>query len=252
MNLILLPAVKLCMSSSRDVMSRRIRVGENLDYEPMLYRTKVLLVVAFAVAMAYIEAATMVYLRELFFPEGLSLPLDEIPGRFLRIELIRQTSALIILAAAAILAGRIFWERVGWFLVAFGLWDIFFYVWLKLTLGWPMSLFESDVLFLIPVPWVGPVIAPMFVALFLIVIGLLITILYARGFAFHTTTVAWIAVILGTIALLYSFMRGAGVTLPREATETYPYWLLLVGLGLYLVGFWHAWHASINRPLQSS
>ncbi len=44
---------------------------------------------------------------------------------------------------------------------------------LKLLLGWPESLFTWDILFLIPVPWVGPVLAPVLVSLTMIGVAVL-------------------------------------------------------------------------------
>jgi len=46
-----------------------------------------------------------------------------------------------------------------------------FYAGLKLLLGWPASLLTWDILFLIPVPWVGPVIAPVLVSVAMIAAG---------------------------------------------------------------------------------
>ncbi|MGD2080540.1 MAG: hypothetical protein PVJ36_05370, partial [Nitrospirota bacterium] len=42
----------------------------------------------------------------------------------------------------------------------FALWDIFYYVFLRVWLGWPRTMMDMDVLFLIPGPWVAPVLLP--------------------------------------------------------------------------------------------
>jgi hypothetical protein len=211
---------------------------------PCDYAARLTLVIAFAVAMAFVEAAVVVYLRALFYPEGFALPLKILPARFVAIELVREFSTLIMLLAVAVLAGKKLWERFGWFAIAFGVWDIFYYIWLRVTLGWPESLFEWDVLFLIPIPWIGPVIAPVLVALLLTAIGVLLTRRYARGGSFRPTLLGWVGGTLGAVVILYSFMRDTAVTL--ELAPPGPYWypLLVIGLICALLGFAHAYRAS--------
>ena len=41
--------------------------------------------------------------------------------------------------------------------------------------GWPRSLFDWDVLFLLPLPWWGPVLAPVSIAVLMIVWGTIVT-----------------------------------------------------------------------------
>ncbi len=209
-------------------------------------RTILIVVAAFAIAMAYVEAAVVVYLRDLYYPDGFSLPLRDMPGRMITIELIRELATFVMLATVAFLAGRKRWERFGWFVIAFGIWDIFYYVWLKATLGWPQSLFDWDILFLVPLPWIGPVIAPVLISICMIVIGFLIARAVSLGHEFHATRFAWLLAVLGTVAILISFMYDTGATLRQQLPHPYPYWLLAIGLALYLWGFLKAWNASIR------
>jgi hypothetical protein len=78
-----------------------------------------------------------------------------------------------MLLAVGLLAGRTWRSRLGYAAVAFGIWDIFYYVFLKVICGWPHSLLDWDVLFLLPLPWWGPVLAPVLIALFMIAWGTL-------------------------------------------------------------------------------
>ena len=87
------------------------------------------------------------------------------------VEQLREASTLVMLIAVAFLGGRSARERWGVFLAAFGVWDIFYYVWLYALIRWPPSLMTMDVLFLIPVPWVAPVLAPVVVALEMALVG---------------------------------------------------------------------------------
>ena len=64
----------------------------------------------------------------------------------------------------------------GYTAIAFGVWDIFYYVFLKIIYDWPKSLFDWDILFLLPLPWWGPVLAPVCIAALMIVWGTLVTL----------------------------------------------------------------------------
>ena len=71
---------------------------------------------------------------------------------------------MVMLGSVALAVARNLHEWIAAFAIAFGVWDIFFYVFLKLMIHWPESLSTWDILFLIPLPWVGPVWAPVLVA----------------------------------------------------------------------------------------
>jgi len=198
--------------------------------------------------MAYVEAMVVVYLRELLYPEGFSFPLKLMPLNLIVMELSRELASIAMLVAIAAIAGKKFWERFGYFIILFGTWDIFYYVWLKVTIGWPSSLFDWDILFLIPIPWIGPVIAPVLVALLMVIIGLSITSLFARGYTFRPTALAWVLSVVGTTAILFSLMRDTGATLYQQMPQPYMYGLLIVGLLLNLI----AYLVSYRRAIMSS
>ena len=129
------------------------------------------------IAIGWFESSVVVYLRELYYPNGFVFPLvvDPDHARMLRVnvtEVIREAASLLLLAGAARLAGNRFLERFGAFMFLFGVWDLTFYAFLRLVLGWPQSLATWDLLFLLPVPWAGPVWAPVAVSICLIVAGL--------------------------------------------------------------------------------
>jgi hypothetical protein len=129
----------------------------------------------FAIAMAWVEAAAVFYLRMLvdraepYQPN----PLPDV-GRWGQAELVREVATLLMLAAVGALAGRTGRSRFGYGCVAFGVWDLAYYVFLKVLTGWPHSLLDWDLLFLIPLPWWGPVLAPALIALLLLVGGAVI------------------------------------------------------------------------------
>src|SRR5262245_50564376 len=114
-------------------------------------------VVTYAIAMAWVEAAVVLYLRTLVnrIEPYQQKPLPNMPG-LIAPEIIREAATIVMLTAVGWLAGRSWRGRFGYLLIAFGVWDIFYYVFLKILTGWPRTLLDWDVLFLIPLPWWGP------------------------------------------------------------------------------------------------
>ncbi len=187
----------------------------------------------FAVAFAFVESAVVVYLRALYYPGGFFFPLRVLAANHVTIELARELSTLIMIAAVAALTGRNSWERFGFFIFLFGTWDIFFYGWLKVCINWPLTLFDWDILFLIPLPWIGPVIAPVLVALTLAACGVIVVLRSEHGLAMRLTATAVILWICGTAVILYSFVSDTAATLGGMMPQPYRYELLGIGILLY-------------------
>lgn len=161
---------------------------------------------AFSIAMGFLETAVVVYIRELYYPGGFNFPLVPISRRIAITELWRELATVIMLAAIGILAGKTKQQRFAYFLYCFAVWDIFYYVFLYLILGWPQSLLTWDVLFLIPVPWIGPVIAPCLVAAAMIVFALLIVYWEKRGRKAKTVLREKLLMLGGCGLILFSFV----------------------------------------------
>jgi len=162
--------------------------------------------VLYAVTMAYLESAVVVYLRAIYYPNGFAFPLVAMPSRMMAIEIGREAATLLMLLATAALAGRDRWERFLAFNIAFGVWDVFYYVWLWVFLRWPPSLLTWDLLFLIPVPWLGPVLAPLIVSVALIATSLWLWRLHERGERVHFSAWHWAFAIAGGGLVFLSFM----------------------------------------------
>jgi hypothetical protein len=90
--------------------------------------------------------------------------LARFPPSLLTIELAREAATMLMLASIAWLAAATARERWASFLWAFAIWDIAYYAGLWATVRWPTSLKETDILFLIPVPWVAQVWYPLAVS----------------------------------------------------------------------------------------
>jgi len=193
-------------------------------------------VLLFAVAFAFVEATVVIYLRDLYYPEGFTLPLKLAANQHIAVEVAREAATLAMLATVGILAGSTRWQRAGFFMLAFGVWDLFYYLWLKLVLDWPATLFDWDILFLIPLPWIGPVIAPVLISVLLIIAGLWIIRSEHRQGVFKPPKLAWALAGVATVVILISFMMDTNATLRFQMPEPYRYELLVVGLILYVAG----------------
>jgi hypothetical protein len=175
-------------------------------------RTCWAIVVAFAVAMAWVESASVFYIRALvdriepYQPHP--LPLNDSLGY---VELCREAATLIMLATLGMLAGRTWRHRVGFAAVAFGVWDIFYYVFLRVMTGWPRTLLDWDILFLLPLPWWGPVLAPVSIALVMVLWGTLET---QSGDSAADARWAWSMACVGIVLALAVFMIDAWQALP--------------------------------------
>jgi hypothetical protein len=158
---------------------------------------KTLIILAIlAIAMAYLEATVVIYLRKLFglanqtsFPslfsqQDIALSLGFVSflkaesalkmfgtHKLLLIEQLREVSTIIMLICVAWVTERHWSARAGVFLFTFGVWDIFYYLFLYIWLRWPPSITTPDILFLIPSPWLAPVFVPLTISILLVIIG---------------------------------------------------------------------------------
>ena len=170
-------------------------------------RSTWLVVVLFAIGMAWVEAACVYYLRLLVGRldpyQANPLPLHGVVDQ---VELVREAATLIMLFAIGMLAGLTWHSRLAYTAIAFGVWDIFYYVFLKVIYDWPKSLFDWDVLFLLPLPWWGPVLAPVCIALLMIVWGTLVSQHAVRVPPTPAMPMLWGLTGLGVVTALYVFM----------------------------------------------
>lgn len=180
--------------------------------------------------MAYLESAVVVYLRALYYPEGFSFPLVLMEPGMSAIEVGREAATLVMLLGVAAVMSTDRWKRFLFFAFSFGVWDIFYYVWLWVFLGWPPSLLTWDILFLIPVPWIGPVLAPVIVSVGLIVGALLLLDRQQRGHRLCFPVWLWGLAVTGGALVLVSFMRDFQVVLAQEPLP--PFRWTLFGAGI--------------------
>ena len=196
----------------------------------MFLNKKYAVVSVFGVAMAFMEAAIVVYLRALYYPEGFSFPLAVIPRDILLVEVMREAVTIVMIASVAILAARKFYGRMAVFFYVFAVWDIFYYVFLKTLLGWPASFLEMDVLFLIPVVWAGPVLAPLICSFTMIALAVLIERGLASAENFRLSAREWSLLWAGAVIIFISFILPGG-----DGPTVYNWWLFGAGELLILM-----------------
>jgi hypothetical protein len=176
----------------------------------------------FGAAFGYLEAAVVIYLRAIVYPHGFSFPLAPIPPVVLGAEVGREAATVAMLAAVALAPGGPRLLKFSRFLYAFGLWDVFYYGGLKALLGWPASFGTWDILFLIPVPWSAPVLAPALVAAFFVAAG---AYGIARRGLVRAATWHWLLGAAGAAGILATFLWNAGACLKAGMPAGYP-WVL--------------------------
>ena len=194
----------------------------------------------YAVAMALLEAAVVVYMRRLYYPAN---PLELFPLHFLNdydplLELSREAATIVMILTVALLAERRTLTRsFAAFVFVFGTWDLFYYVWLKVLIDWPQSWLQWDVLFLIPSVWLGPWICPAMIAMLFVAWGSW-TLLSEREISFNATSLTMF--LLGAGLGLVSFMQPAiangSETLSSYLPGAFWWWLFLPSYLLMAVG----------------
>jgi len=223
----------------------------------MTHRPRRILVglLLFGISFGYVEAAVVIYLRALYEPLRQRLTPGRAPGDLfplanrekmvaeapetallLNVEVIREAATIVMLAAAAMLVTA---ERSLWLptlSIAFGAWDLSFYLFLKLWIDWPASLLTWDLLFLLPVPWVAPVLAPVIVSF--TIIGCGVVTLYRP---IYTEWRHWTGLFLGGALVILSFTWDFRHVIAGNMPRPFTWWLFVTGdavsLGSFLHGF---------------
>jgi len=169
-------------------------------------KRKLLLIALFSIAMGFLEAIVVVYLRELYYPNGFEFPMKLIPNKIFFTEILREVTTIIMLFIIGLLTGKNKIQKFVYFIFAFAIWDIFYYVALKLLLNWPNSFLTWDILFLIPIPWLGPVLAPIICSLGMIILTIFVLGFDSKEKELHLTKNEWTTIILGTVIIFITFI----------------------------------------------
>jgi hypothetical protein len=224
----------------------------------------------FGIGFGFVEAAVVVDLRALLgqtvgriagrtsddlFP---MIPVDRLANedpataRVLRVEVLREAATLVMLAGVGLAVGRSFIGRFSAFVVGFGMWDLTYYLFLRLLLGWPASVWTWDLLFLIPVPWAAPVLAPAIVAATMVVAGSVVIVVESKGRPFRVSRWDWLAIVAGGCVLIAAFCWDWRHIAAGGLPGPFAWLVFLAGEAIGLGGFAHAWRASCGPQVVRS
>ena len=208
--------------------------------------SELLWLVVFSVTMGIFEGAVVVYLNRLLVVGELSLADDRGAARLLLgTEVLREAASLIMIAAVAALAARGFVARLARAAIIFGIWDIVYYVVLRLLIAFPATLFTWDVLFLIPRPWLGPVLAPVVVSVGLIAGGVHFMIRERDGNPVTPAPWHWALAVAGGLIVILSFVMDSPLDFDgRNYPARYRWEVFLVGFVAAVAAFAFA----VRRP----
>jgi len=193
-------------------------------------------IVVFSAAMAVFEAPVATALWRLWELGEIDLTASPLSSPLLTAEVLREAASIVMIGSVAFMAGRNALHRLGYASLVFGLWDLLYYVFLRLITGWPRSVFSWDVLFLIPRPWVGPVLAPALVAAAL-ALGGAVVIAREEVRPLAPGPVSWLAAIGGGAIVIVSFLSVEVPESRAAAAAGFSWALFLAGYGLALAGF---------------
>jgi len=160
----------------------------------------------FGISFGFLEAIVVVYLRAIYYPNGFSFPLTLLDPQMLKVEIVREICTIIMLATIGWILGKTKGERFSFFIFVFGVWDIFYYVALKIFLDWPQTILEWDVLFLIPITWIGPVLAPVICSIGMIIIALIYVYMQGKGYEIKFRSLQILLITLGVLIIIYTFI----------------------------------------------
>lgn len=240
----------------------RMHPGRGLSWK----RT-VLALLLFGSAFGYLEAAVVSYLRLLheparqrYYPGRATgdlfplLTLEQMRAaggeqqRLLAVEIGRETATIVMLAAIALAAAGNAGQWAAGFVIAFGTWDITFYVFLKLLLGWPASLWTWDILFLVPVPWAGPVLAPVLVSVAMIAAGVWHLRQESRSGPIRIGGRQWAGMIAGATVIVISFAEDYRNLMAGGMPHPFDWGLFALGMGMAIASY--CW--AVRRSLRAN
>ena len=224
-----------------------------MHIQMMRHRSLILWLTVYAICMANVEASLVVHLRTIYYPGNPVeiFPLSLLSHRDLFIELFRELATILMIFSVAVLSVREKHRQLGAFLFVFGLWDLFYYLWLKIIIGWPVRWLEWDVLFLIPWPWLAPWITAALIAVIMVAGGFRMLMLDAKS---EMSGPGLVLLIVGILISLTSLLLPAWPLLVNgEAAfrghmpKGFPWVLYVSGYLLMAVGLWTVIRGNTSR-----
>lgn len=212
--------------------------------------------VLFGAAFGFVEAAVVIDLRAIYEPLQRQVYPETLPGELfpllspenlaagsrkvqglMKIEVAREACTILMLAGVGLCAGGTGVRGFAAFLVAFGVWDVAYYAALKLLIDWPASVWTWDLLFLIPVPWVAPVLAPVVVAATMVACGAHAIARDFSGSPVRASRWGWLAVVAGGAVVVGSFCRDFPDVMSGGVPARFDWVIFAAGEGVAVAGY---------------
>lgn len=194
-------------------------------------KTRLTSVILFAIAMGLLEAICVAYIRQIIFPPDGNIANTPISDFNFTLEAIRESMTIIMITTLSILAAFNWRTRLAMFFLAFGIWDIFYYVGLKIFLDWPATIMDWDTLFLIPVAWYSPIIVPVLISTYFIIGSIFIILHESNGTNLRFNFTVVILQFLGFAVWFYSFVNNSAMISENGyANVEYSWALFFLGL----------------------
>ena len=206
---------------------RNQQSSDTIHESPGTMLKRFIIVIIFGIAFAYIESAVVVYLRVIFHPNGFKFPLTDFgtilqQKTILLTEIGREAATIVLILTGSWLFGKNTRQRIAYFLTIFAIWDIFYYVWLKVLIGWPVTIMDWDILFLIPVTWASPVLYPVIISIMMLVFAVMILYGDCHGMSIKTTFFDWLVYLSAAVIVVVSFCI-PGLHIRQENFDSYFY-----------------------------
>lgn len=209
---------------------------------------RLIVVIIFAAAMGLLEAICVIYIREIVVPAGYELTFPVVPLERLPFETIREACTIVMLLTAAWLAGNKWRNRIYYFFIMFGVWDVFYYAGLKLWLDWPSSWLGWDCLFLIPVPWYGPVLAPVLISTYFVIAGSMLLMADSIKGISKAVIPGYLGQLIAFSIWYWSFVINTDtITEHGYKDVAYSWVLFIVGIISGVIGIWFMLKGDTNK-----
>jgi len=190
-------------------------------------------VIIFAIAMGILEAICVVYIRQIIFPPDGNITNTPISNFNFTLEAIREAMTIIMLTTVSILSAYNIRTRLAMFFLAFGTWDILYYVGLRLFLQWPESIMDWDTLFLIPVAWFSPVLVPVLISIYFIIGSIFIVLHEGNGIKLIFNFPVVLLQLSAFVVWYYSFIKDSAMISENGYSNAEFSWVIFF-LGLVL------------------
>jgi hypothetical protein len=216
-------------------------------YSLMSYKNTLAWLFLFSVSFGYLEASVVMYLRGLLYPAGFSFPLEISGGRYIFAEYFRELATLLMILSAACVSGKSRLERFAYFMFIFAVWDLIYYAALKILLDWPATIFDPDVLFLIPVPWIAPVLAPVIISSALLTASLYLLHCLKLYKKFYLTRFILTIEITGGLIVILSFIVPSFGNLNSKYPLHFSWFVFSTGAAVSLAAFLYSVFRTVQK-----